>query len=553
MTARERIGLGLGLACMLAFWAGCAQVGSPGGGERDETPPVVVEADPAFGTTGWSGELLQLTFDEFIQVQDARSQVLVSPPLPESPKVLVKGRSMVVDLGGGLPEDRTVVVQFGNAVRDLRESNVAAGLTHVFSTGDVLDSGQVSCQVVDAWSNESALDIRVLLYADSLPHAALDVSLPDSVRPLPSYVGLVNDSGLATIGYLPNAVFGIVALQDANGNYRVDEGEAVAWWPTVVDAGEMEDSEVPLLRLDAPPPMPTTYLSGLRVDSTGFLRVKLEGAAALMEGPDGAAPEDIEVTFQGPEGTLTPQMQGDSLWVRLAPFDVDAEPGTWVCHHPGGVDSLRFRSIESPHAPVAGERPKGEVIPGSAFSVRWVPFPEDLVTDSCSGTVILDGDTLELSRASLALEEDRLTVNDVPEGAVCTLELLPGALSTRGKANGDTLTFRWRVLTEQDLGSVRLDFDSTATVGAENPIWVLTASDGSPRYGDPMGEAGRFENLKPGKYGIVRVDDVDGNGRWTGVDPAQSRFPEPVWILATGIEVRAGWEVELTPPFLPRP
>lgn len=553
MTGCERIGLGLGLAWVLALWVGCAQVGSPGGGERDETPPVVVEADPAFGTTGWQGELLQLTFDEFIQVQDARSQVLVSPPLPESPKVLVKGRSMIVDLGGGLPEDRTVVVQFGNAVRDLRESNVAAGLTHVFSTGDVLDSGQVSCRVVDAWTHEPALDVRVLLYADSLPGAALDVSLPDSVRPLPSYVGLVNDSGWATIGFLPDVAFGMVALQDANGNYKVDEGEPVAWWPILVDAGQPEEGEAPLLRLDAPPPQPTTYLSGLRVDSTGFLRVKLEGASVLMEGPDGAVTEDLNVTFAGPEGTLTPRMMGDSLWVRLAPFDVEAEPGTWVCHHPGGVDSLRFRSIESPHAPVVGERPKGEVFPGSAYSVRWVPFPEELEVDSCSGKVILEGDTSDLPRASMGLDEDQLRVTDLPEGAVCTLELLPGAISTQGKSNGDTLTFRWRVLTDQDLGSVRLDLDSAARAGAERPLWVLTASDGSPRYGDPMGEEGRFQDLKPGKYGIVRVDDRDGNGRWSGVDPVSLRFPEPVWILAKDIEVRAGWEVELAPPFLPRP
>ena len=115
------------LALALLFAGGCAQVGSPDGGAKDDAPPVVVSASPAFGTTEWSGTVLKLTFDEFVQVQDARNQVLVSPPLPESPRVLVKGRSIAVDLGGGLAPDRTYVVQFGNAIRDLRESNVAAG------------------------------------------------------------------------------------------------------------------------------------------------------------------------------------------------------------------------------------------------------------------------------------------------------------------------------------------------------------------------------------------------------------------------------------------
>ena len=90
------------LALALLFAGGCAQVGSPDGGAKDDAPPVVVSASAAFGTTEWSGTVLKLTFDEFVQVQDARNQVLVSPPLPELPRVLVKGRSIAVDLGAGL-------------------------------------------------------------------------------------------------------------------------------------------------------------------------------------------------------------------------------------------------------------------------------------------------------------------------------------------------------------------------------------------------------------------------------------------------------------------
>ena len=53
---------------LFALLAGCAQVGSPDGGGRDEDPPVVVSASPSFGSTGWTGSLLQLTFDEFVTV-----------------------------------------------------------------------------------------------------------------------------------------------------------------------------------------------------------------------------------------------------------------------------------------------------------------------------------------------------------------------------------------------------------------------------------------------------------------------------------------------------
>ena len=71
---------------------------------------------------------------------------------------------------------------------------------------------------------------------------------------------------------------------------------------------------------------------------------------------------------------------------------------------------------------------------------------------------------------------------------------------------------------------------------------------GEPLYDRRPDEEGRFVDLDPGRYGLVAIDDVDGNGRWTGVDPATMRAPEGVTVVSTDIEVRAGWEVELVRP-----
>ena len=68
-----------------------------------------------------------------------------------------------------------------------------------------------------------------------------------------------------------------------------------------------------------------------------------------------------------------------------------------------------------------------------------------------------------------------------------------------------------------------------------------------------MDEEGRFSGLEPGRYGLVMIDDLDGNGRWTGVDPETMQEAELVTVLSNGIDVRAGWEVELVLPVLPRP
>lgn len=215
------------VAVLLLF--GCAQVGSPDGGGRDEDAPQVVSADPPFGSVQFDQGAFVLEFDEFVQLQDARRQMLVSPPLPVPPRAMVRGKMVKVELADSLMADRTYIVQFGDAVRDLREGNVAKGLQYVFTTGDVLDSGRVAGRAEDAWSGEAAAGIRVLLFEEGLPAVALDATLPDSLRPLPDYVGLVDDSGRFDVGFLPISKLGWMVLDDVNGNYRADQGEALAW------------------------------------------------------------------------------------------------------------------------------------------------------------------------------------------------------------------------------------------------------------------------------------------------------------------------------------
>ena len=111
------------MGMVVGLW-GCAQVGSPDGGARDTSPPQVLAAEPDFGARQVEPTRLRLVFDEFVQLQDARRQILVSPPLPEPPRARARGREVLVELEGPLASDRTYVIQFGNAIRDLREANV---------------------------------------------------------------------------------------------------------------------------------------------------------------------------------------------------------------------------------------------------------------------------------------------------------------------------------------------------------------------------------------------------------------------------------------------
>lgn len=545
------------LAVILAG-AGCAQVGSPDGGARDEDAPQVVQAQPAFGTTQFDQNAFVLDFDEFVQLQDARRQILVSPPLPTPPKAMVRGRSVRVELGDSLMVDRTYIVQFGEAVKDLREANVAKGLQYVFTTGDVLDSGRVGGRAVDAWTGEAVEGTRVLLFADGLPEGILDAALPDSVRPLPDYVGLVDDSGRFDVGFLPRAAFGVVVLDDVNGNYRADDGESLGWLEGLLESvadssGWAAMQGVPAVRMDTPPVVPTTYTTGLRVDSSGYFRVALAGLSALQEGPDGLPQSALLVSLSGPEGPVELGMEGDSIWAALPNFDPNLEAGgPWILTHPSGMDTLSFRQVDPATAPSPAGAAERYADVEDRFRIRLAPLPVALDTQLCSGMVVQDGDTSELPRGRFALDGPHLEVGPLPQGAVVSLMLEPGAINGLGGATKDTLEWRVNVRKPADYGVIRVLQDTSLT-GDTTHVWMLLNASGLPVREARMDEEGRFAGLLPGRYGLARITDLNGDGRWNGARPAEGLAPEPVQQWAEGVDVRAGWEVEITAEAHPRP
>ena len=165
---------------------------------------------------------------------------------------------------------------------------------------------------------------------------------------------------------------------------------------------------------------------------------------------------------------------------------------------------------------------------------------------------MLDGDTAAIPVEAFRRVGCRFVAGPFSPGAKVELTLLPGALVGAGGAQVDTLSWKMVVRKESDYGSIALVGEG-ANVDEDSGLWLLVNGSGLPVLDVERDEQGRFVRLLPGKYGVVLVDDQDGNGRWSGVDPKSGQMPEPAIRWADGVDVRAGWEVELQIGVLPRP
>ena len=66
---------------MMLLMASCANRGQgPQGGPRDTIPPKVVKEVPANGILMFHGKKVEITFYEYIQLDDLKNNVLLSPP-----------------------------------------------------------------------------------------------------------------------------------------------------------------------------------------------------------------------------------------------------------------------------------------------------------------------------------------------------------------------------------------------------------------------------------------------------------------------------------------
>jgi hypothetical protein len=203
---------------LFLLFQGCAKVGNPTGGPKDVQPPKYLKGIPENRSLNFTGDRIDIAFDEYIQLKDENSEVLISPPMKEKPVIRVREKELRVTFNSELRPQTTYTINFGGSLSDLNESNLLPDFEFVFSTGSKIDSLSVTGKVVDAFNHkpESKERMVVMLY-ENLSDSAPLVEIP-------RYYGRANKDGLYSVNNIHPDTFRIIALQDENNNLHYDQG-----------------------------------------------------------------------------------------------------------------------------------------------------------------------------------------------------------------------------------------------------------------------------------------------------------------------------------------
>jgi hypothetical protein len=195
-----------------SFITGCANIIPPTGGPRDSLPPVLVYADPQMLALNVKNNEIVLNFDEYIDLKEVRTNLIVSPVPKAMPTVTSHLKVITIHMRDTLQPNTTYALNFGRAVTDVNEGNVLKNFTYAFSTGKYLDSMTYSGRVIMAYTGKPDSSLIAML------HNKLDDSAVAKERP--RYIARLDSSGNFTFTHIRPGIYALYALKDESGTHE---------------------------------------------------------------------------------------------------------------------------------------------------------------------------------------------------------------------------------------------------------------------------------------------------------------------------------------------
>ncbi len=180
----------------------------PTGGARDSLPPLLLRVTPPDSSKGVDTKIITFTFDEFIdQPQDIFRNLIISPMPAIPPSVEHKLRTLTVRIKDTLEPNTTYYYNFGDAIKDVNEGNVLHDLSYIFTTGNVLDTLQLSGNVVIAETGGIDTSLIVMLYKNGVDSAIM--------KERPRYITRLDGKGNFRFRYLPQGTYYMYVMSDS--------------------------------------------------------------------------------------------------------------------------------------------------------------------------------------------------------------------------------------------------------------------------------------------------------------------------------------------------
>ena len=592
------------LLILTIIFVACANPGAgPDGGPFDEHPPYIVDMNPKLGQPNAKQMKVRIVFNENIKVENPTEKVTISPPQVKTPTIKYSGKKISVELHDSLQPNTTYTIDFSDAIEDNNEGNPLGQFTYYFSTGENLDTLEVSGHILDASNLEPVKGMLVGLYADTVDSAFTSQGF--------ERLGRTDAEGRFSIKGVAPGNYRLYAVNDQDNNFHFSQkGEMIAFHNKVIVPSCFPDVRQDTLWRDT-----ITYDTILNVPFTHFVPDDIVLLAFLEDGQarhylktERKTPEVFTTFFTAPS-THVPTIKGlnfdatnafienrskgnDTIqyWLRDTLL-MEQDTLRFVYTYEVTDDSTEVNFIYEDTLEVVPRktmktireeeqeeyekwakaqekrRKKGEEVQeqmppnflnfGGRRSSRISPvqnqpieFEEPLLSIDTSAIHLLrktsDTTSVEVPFRLLADNYDIRKFKIMGEwrpGQEYEVHIDSAAVVGLSGRHTNKLKFRFSIGTAEDYGSVFFllpDAPKTAVV-------QLLKDDKKAVAQVPVQEQrADFFYVEPGEYYARIFDDRNGNGKWDTGEFATLRQAEATYYFPEPFTVRANWDAEIT-------
>lgn len=510
----------------------CAKKGAPSGGKRDSIPPVIVRSVPENYTTNFSGNEINIYFDEYIKLKDLQKNLIISPPLKYPPNItpLSTSKRIQIQIEDTLQDNTTYSINFGQSIVDNNEENPFEYYKYVFSTGDYIDSLKVNGRVQDALLPTPEIPTTVMLYEIN---EAFNDTLVYSEKP--KYITTTKDStGVFEITNVKEGEYLLMALKENNSDYTFQpKNDKIGFTqkPITLPTDSIYTlrlfKEIPDYLIDRPKHLTKNHIIFGYEGITDSLQLEL--LSQVSSNFEYRTYRDIEKDTV--HYWFKPEVENDSLLFLAT--NRNARDTVNVRMKDLYRDSLTVSSLNA-----------GTVLPKDTLKLL-ANVPIDSI--NTKRIAILDKDSTSISSEAFIDKKYNIAQLFFPktENQAYQVRLLPGAITDFFGETNDTLNYSLRTRTVSDYGTLNVTLENLnqfpVIIQLVDSKFKVVSEDYITQLQPVL-----FENISPGKYYIRLIFDENENGVWDTGNFLTREQPEEVVYYPTQLEVRANWSLNET-------
>jgi len=546
---------------ILLIW-GCANRVQPTGGPKDEDPPIPVFSSPLPGQLNFKGQQVLIEFNEFITTSGLKEQLIITPRLTGEYELDVKKKTLIISFEDPFNDSTTYTLNFRDGVTDITEKNPVENLLLPFSTGNILDTLEISGHIVDLMTKDPVKGATLALYT-------VDDTL-DIFTGSPYYSTKSTEDGSYVFKNIKDDDYHLYAFVDTNKNLTCEPNkEPYAFLPNHIKVDTIIYAD-------------TLNIQFLNIDTLEITRTRQAGQYYLLQTNKFIVKADLQIDN---DSTLVYKFNDDRKGLKIynsfiikdsIKITATLEDSLGYILHDSFYMSFIPSSRKADEFKVIFRDPLGSKIKKEV--VGKIQFDKPLYTINLD-SISIKKDSLEQyyihQRTSYDFDTLRNTMTytiEIPQAVLDSLNMgnEQKALAKRSGSSAASKNQAFSVIMPKGT-FISIEKDSSEATSKEikfveavqtgliignittaYPSFTLQLLDENYNIIKEQinGDSYTFKEIPPGKYHIRIMIDENENGKWDPGNIRLKELPEQVFMYHDEngnkkTAIRANWELTI--------